>query len=142
MCNCRRLRIYPTPCAAFSPSPASNTDYHYRHVLLFLLRKVYVLEGLHTARSREACALCADMLVPNPLPPQSPSSLLPPAAIAMRQPDQRGAALKKTILTQRWRCSELCVLSAQTRRGSRQHMLTRELGAPLAWLAAVAAAAL
>lgn len=70
--------------------------------------------------STEACALCADMLAPLCLPTPIP----PTEAIAMRQPDQRGAALNKTILTQRRRPGELCVLSAQTRRCSRRHMLT------------------
>lgn len=128
ICNLRRSGVHTTLCAGFSPSLASNTDEHYLHVLLFLLGEVYVFEGRRTARSREACALCTDMLGPHPPTPHPPhltSPLLPPAAIAMRQPDQRGAALKKTILTQHRRSGELCVLSAQTRRCSRRHMLTR-----------------
>lgn len=130
ICNLRRSGVHTTLCAGFSPSLASNTAEHYLHVLLFLLREVYVFEGRRTARSREACALCTDMLsappyTPHSSPPLLISPLLPPAAIAMRQPDQRGAALKKTILTQHRRSGDLCVLSAQTRRCSRRHMLTR-----------------
>lgn len=75
------LRTSGVACAAFSPLLASNTDKHYLHVLLFLLRQVYVFEGRRTARSKRGLrSLHRHVSSPHPplLKPPPPHLTSPP----------------------------------------------------------------